>query len=1053
MIKKSTLGVIPPLVIGLTQNFTHAACISGGQCEESYGLVTTAPNGSSFVPAGTGKPNAALVATNGSTIEGENLTISGSTNNSYSGYAGAGSTLDLTDATINAWGGLHANGVGSKILMKDGTISTTDTTIELLSGGSAELTDVDLSVSGSNKLVVRVMDNSSFTMKGGSITGMQLLGAMEIAGGTTVNLTDVTVNSAGLYGIGRYFNSSSNNVLNLRGGSVTHNSTNGNAAVQFGGSGDGLIDGTIVKATGLGMAVMVVSTNGTSHLTARNFDFSSVGAYAHGLNVNQNGVANLKDGRITTYGNNAFGIWVSPTGNQASALVAENLKVETHGVQAHGIYAMRGLSKLTHVDIEVKGAAFGLASHGVTSDVHMTHGSIHATGANAVAAFAHDKARLELTNSSIHAMGTNAIAAIANAGAHLELSGSTANSLNNTTGGTGVRVQSGSSAMLKDKTSVLTDGASAPGLVFLGATATNSISLDNSQVTAQDSFAVLANGGTDTLNVSNHSVINGDRLVYAGDCSAATCGSVYGSKLTINSDSSQLFGHANVSDLSTLRINLDNDSLWTLRSSAGGLAQSRLSFLNLDNSHIVFEPSGSGLYQQLRVGAGNTGGNPSVYHAGNGASITLNTLLNSGGAGNQYTDQILIEGDVSGVTQLHINEVAGSPGGLTSPSGTYLASEGISLVQVSGAATEGSFVLAGGYLTMNSQPYIYKLYAYGPGSSNGAADASQKQVGGLAHWDWRLQSSEVPSLVPQAYSYLAAPNALFQAGLMDMATLHRRLGDMSMLHDDERQHEVFLRAYGGELDYRAGRRAKAYTPNANMNYKAVQMGANLGGWNDEQQSIRLGLSGNQGKLSFAPKQVAGSRRTELDVWAISPTLTWQHASGGYVDALVSHGAFSGAVSTSARGKTTRLKGQRNAASLEGGLPLTLGVFKVEPQMQLAYQRLKLERKKDIDNFPLEGRLAQWTLRTGSDIQIPIKHSAIKLRGNVHLVQTLNSQQKITMGEDFYTGKFGTTLNIGVGVDASFTKNGAWYGEVTHQQRLSREGYQGVSASIGIKLGF
>jgi len=81
------------------------------------------------------------------------------------------------------------------------------------------------------------------------------------------------------------------------------------------------------------------------------------------------------------------------------------------------------------------------------------------------------------------------------------------------------------------------------------------------------------------------------------------------------------------------------------------------------------------------------------------------------------------------MTLIHINEVIGSPGGLTSPSGSYLNNEEISLIQVSGMSTENAFALAGGYVTMGSLPYEYRLYAYGLGSSNGASDPMQTEPG------------------------------------------------------------------------------------------------------------------------------------------------------------------------------------------------------------------------------------------------------------------------------------------------------------------------------------
>jgi len=142
------------------------------------------------------------------------------------------------------------------------------------------------------------------------------------------------------------------------------------------------------------------------------------------------------------------------------------------------------------------------------------------------------------------------------------------------------------------------------------------------------------------------------------------------------------------------------------------VTDSTLSQLHLDNAHVFFDHNGTGLYQSLKIELGIL---PYALDGKNGASITFNSLLNTGGASaNQFTDRLLINGNVLGTTLINIKEVAGSPGGLTSPGGNNLNNEGISLIQVSGSAAETSFALAGGHVAMGGLPYIYTLHVYGP---------------------------------------------------------------------------------------------------------------------------------------------------------------------------------------------------------------------------------------------------------------------------------------------------------------------------------------------------
>jgi len=206
-------------------------------------------------------------------------------------------------------------------------------------------------------------------------------------------------------------------------------------------------------------------------------------------------------------------------------------------------------------------------------------------------------------------------------------------------------------------------------LAFSGTTASNNtITVDDATVTAANTDAVGAFGGNNQLNASN----------------------------------SVLSGHAAVNANSTLRMNLSNDTDWTLRQSAGGLLRSDVTFLNLDNSRVIFDPA-SVQRQTLVVGSGDTGGDSAVYNAtGGNARIEMNTVLNAGGMlTNQFTDRLVINGNASGTTFLTVNAVAGSTG---APTGDG-ASDGISLVQVYGNASASSFALASGYVPIGAYKY------------------------------------------------------------------------------------------------------------------------------------------------------------------------------------------------------------------------------------------------------------------------------------------------------------------------------------------------------------
>ncbi|WP_208438269.1 autotransporter outer membrane beta-barrel domain-containing protein, partial [Bartonella taylorii] len=288
----------------------------------------------------------------------------------------------------------------------------------------------------------------------------------------------------------------------------------------------------------------------------------------------------------------------------------------------------------------------------------------------------------------------------------------------------------------------------------------------------------------------------------------------------VSADSSALIGGVRLDKNSTAEFRLRNGSKWTLTRpknqnlrDSGSMGVSSISLIHLIDSSIVFEKPNSseaGNYQTLCIGKGSG----VVYKAQGNAHLYLNTYLNRGGRlDDQKTDRVLIHGDVSGKTTVHIRAVSGSPGGGTGVEGS---NKGISIIQVSGKAEKASFQLDGGYVALENLPYKYVLRAYGPGSELGKASAEQRLVeGGGEFWDFRLENGyidsnnpsnqapdskplptprpspglerfpgpaqkphtelKVKAVVPQVPTYLLLPNSIFHAGLMDISNQNKQL--------------------------------------------------------------------------------------------------------------------------------------------------------------------------------------------------------------------------------------------------------------------------------------
>jgi len=690
-----------------------------------------------------------------------------------------GSKASLVNSTLE--GSLQVN--DSEFSMDGGSIHSKIGLFYYTRNSDITLNDVTMTAEGEG-LAIYVDNDSRFKMTGGSITSA---GEAFRANGETT-LTNVTINSED----SAIWQSDRDGQLTITGSDINVGSkmSGGIGGVRI--DGRALIDDTRIEVQS-GWNTSGVFVYG-GELTARGFDILTHSNLISGVAVQaasydpgnvRYGTALLENGGIRTQGASAYGIRV----NGGASLKADDVSIVTSGDHAAGVLLREGAVTLDAVDIEVN-SANGLDVNGyVNSRLEMTGGSIAVKGesdeygqdGHGVFAEGH-AAEVVLNGVSITTLADNSTA--------VRFKREATGAFNNVqinAQGRGIVVESNSSATL-DNSMLTVSGADshALGFVATGSDAAGSITLDQSTVTSAQSAAVLAAGRNGRLNLVN-STLAGDYLMQAN------------ASVEVKADHSQLSGHVVprwAGSSTAASLTLDNDSTWTLRPSGTGMVRSDLATLTLNNSSIHFDPNAGGLYQTLVVGSNSS--NPvAVYNAGANAQVSLNTWLNEGGGlSNQQTDRLLINGDVSGQTLLTVNEVQGSPGGATGS----LAYQGISLVQVSGSAQADSFVLNGGYVTMNAEPWRYELKAYGPGSANGEADTTQRLVEGTnPHWDWRLQSeyvTEVPppptsppltrphppgppalmnppqdtalpvrAVVPQVSSYLSAPGALFRSGL------------------------------------------------------------------------------------------------------------------------------------------------------------------------------------------------------------------------------------------------------------------------------------------------
>ncbi|UNF43432.1 autotransporter outer membrane beta-barrel domain-containing protein [Bartonella krasnovii] len=569
-----------------------------------------------------------------------------------------------------------------------------------------------------------------------------------------------------------------------------------------------------------------------------------------------------------------------------------------------------------------------------------------------------------------------------------------------------------------------------------------------------------------------------------------------GASITVLADGSTLEGRAHVDKVSNGELYLGGGSKWILQQKlqrdqqedANNSSISRVSLMGKSSIHFKrHESSSVDDYQTLHIGKGKG----EVYKAREGASISLHTYLNTGGAlDQQKTDRVLIDGDVAGETMLHVHAVAGSPGGYTGRGGNE---EGISVIQVSGQAKQDSFQLEGGYVALGELPYQYKLYGYGPGSLLGKASANQRLVEGSGEfWDFRLESQSVDpdvkpqpdprptpppgpapeprpkpgvkAVVPQVPTYLLLPNALRHLGLMNVSNQNQRLEALRIasggLLENREKPLFFVRGYGGNHRYTSNLSALEYGYGGELDYNAVEAGVLLKAIENMYGTTSLGIIGSYERFSLQPLNVEQSQKSTFNKWSVAAYGGMQHEAGFYVDGLVSYGLFKGDVLTTARGKTATLKGNPLSASLTAGKTFMVGEdgFVFDPQVQVVYQYLQFNKARDVDDFDIDlGKLHQWVGRVGGRLTKMLvatdESQVVSFYGKIHLSHGFEGKQFVHFKDAFQLGAFGSSLETGLGFNAQLSPNFAIHGDLVYQHKLTKAGFSGTSFSGGLRYHF
>ncbi|CAB3706839.1 hypothetical protein LMG3458_02978 [Achromobacter deleyi] len=808
----------------------------------------------------------------------------------------------------------------------------------------------------------------------------------------------------------------------------------------------------------------------SARITTNGGSVTTEGATSYGVLVQSQGAYTGDGTRIHTQGAGAVGVYVNSNG----VFQGNNMWIQSD--QSYGVYVSGGQVGLVGTTINgVKDGTYGLFATS-SAPVTIQGGAVQTQGNNAVAVRVQSGSVADIDGAYVHTVGQ------ASHGVHVEGWGTVNLGRHDGTGtlvsteGDGadaVRVSPNATRFSATGATLHAAGPNAQGLHLTGTAgaAAQVFDLTDSAIASDQADGIHLTGGPAVINLTGSSVTGGN--------AAFNIGADAPGQADIVASGSLIDGRVLTQAGSTTNLNLADGSTWQV---TGDSVVTTL--VNVDSlvnlraaADVAANPTRAASYHVVQV----TGD----YRGDNGA-LGVNTYLNAGGAlADQHTDRLLIVGDASGTTYVQVTPVAGSPGGLTTPDGSLGAHEGISLVQVGGHSTAQAFALPGGYAVTHDSPYAYHLYAYGPGSENGAADASQSLVGnGDSFWDYRLQSAYVtpegpvdpgggpggspsvpsdarPAVAPQVASYLTAPIALQYATIADLDSLHRRLGEIRddrQLTRDQGPGEFFFRAYGGDFSYNSNRGFKQYGYDADGDYSAIQLGGNLLRLRDDHGTWRFGAAGTLGWLNFTPDAVDGHSKGKADIYRLSGYATYQSQQGWYVDSILSVGRFDGSIATDARGKAMDLRGYSYATSVEAGYPIALSRgFILEPQAQVIAQRLTFDRRSDVDGLDVDiGSQNQVTGRLGVRLTRPfeLNRGILTPYLGLDVVHGFVGGSDVRVGDvRFDTGKYGDAMRLSIGATGTVTEQFSLYGEVARQEDIGSAGVQSWMFNGGIRYLF
>ncbi|WP_080418460.1 autotransporter outer membrane beta-barrel domain-containing protein [Burkholderia ubonensis] len=1015
-----------------------------------------------------------------------------------------GSTLSSGAANIGYWdAGASVTGSAAATVTGQGS-SWSATSMALGTGSTSGLTGTSApgTLNIADGATVKVTGAMTFGPSSGS-------GTLNITGGGTLttgnatmwDLGASTVNTANISGAGSKWSVAGTLVVGYRSsgtaGTSTLNVANGGAVVA---TGDINLGGTTLSTGGVGIVTVTGAGSQLSTSGALNIGFWGKGST---LTVSDGAVATASTVAMTAGATSTAMLDLSSGGT----LATQSLTAGGGAAQANfDGGTLRATASNTAFISGFTGTALNIATGGLTLDT----GAFNVTAASP---FSGTGALTKIgTGTAVFSGNSTYTGGTTISAGALQLG-------NGGTSGSIVGNVTNNGTLAFDRSDSVTyggtiSGSGSVGQIGAGTTVLTGNSTYTGGTTISAGALQLGNGGTSGSivgNVTNNGTLAFDRsdtVSYGGTISGSGSVGQIGAGTTVLTGNSTYTGTTTIAagalavgDASHPQATSGSGDVSVASGAAlGGYGRIAGSVQNVGvlapaNALPIFASGSTGT---LRIGGSLTNSGTLQLAAANGrpgnvlevsgnysggGQLILNTLLNEGGAASQ-TDRLVVRGQASGQTAIAIR--ASGVGAKTVGDGILVVELGQQSSANSGQQTasaqgrmvqrqldqgvqsaSGSFQLAG---PVQGGAYQYLLYQGGTQSAQ----------------DWYLRSTVQDASVPGASTpgvpapvQAGQPDALYRPavtgyalmpalnvdyGFSVLGRLHERVGDVAALEAVQGRHgdSVWGRVGGNGLDASAGRFAadsRAYFAQLGKDW-TLRSDASSG-------STHVGVTATIGSMSASfddrlRSMVGLSTQTgtaEMQAQSLGGYLTRYFAGSGYVDAVAQLTHYRNRYGDVYRGNGVQ-NGYGAGLSLEAGQPFAVaGLFAIEPQMQLMYQYMHLNRFDDTvssvsgnTTHALRGRAGIRVFKANMANASGTSAATPYLTADV--LHDFTPMGTTSVAGTVVPGELGRTwYELGAGVSAQWGKSMQFTTQVKYANHLGGDARRNVAVQAGLRYGW